>query len=1092
MLNTLSRNQRTIAWFLVTLFYLEFISVPLMARASERPLPYRSPVHTTGAWKDESLNNKTPFIWKEVKKKPEKNSGNSNVQRKHSPVHGKQHFTTGPTQPETQSFQSVNANNMVDLFTGDFSYNIPLLDVGGYPVNLHYQSGITMDQEASWVGLGWNINPGVISRNMRGLPDDFQGGEDKVTKTVSMKPNLTVGVNAGGNLEIFGFPLNLSARYGVFYNNYKGFGTEWGLNASISAGLGSKGHLTSGFDKEGNKLTDSSKAHLTAGLSIANNSQSGLDISSSMGFQLGRNQSKTTGDITIGTNYNSRAGIQALQVTGEVKQTINSKKKLAYSVGTGINAGISFCKPSYTPTINVPYSSYQIVYAPKIGSQQAGVFPNLFFSGYASIQKIEDEDKTVSLPAFGYLYYDKANGSQDVLLDFNREKDIAWSENTPHIAVPMYTYDTWSVSGEGTGGMFRAYRNDIGFVYDHRIGTKSNSDRLGVEVGFGDVFHAGLDYNKTYASTQNNAWTGDNRLVDVIAFRSSDTSYENVYFKNPGEKTSVNKQYHKAIGDEYLMRADLQSGKNNEVVTASRIMSLFKNSKPIGKDTFDLNTVRQTRDKRTQVISYLTADQAAYAALEKNIRSYHLNSFPSATCTYGIYDSISRKDDTYHKAHHISEITVLNPDGRRYVYGVPVYNKAQIDVTMASQVGDNSTGLVSYDSTKDNTVKNSQGKDGYFNKEQLPPYAHSYLLSGILSSDYVDIAGDGITDDDHGDAVRFNYSQAYTLATPYRWRAPFNESKASYNEGLKTDKYDERGTYSYGEREVWYLNSVESKTMIATFTLETDTVRKDGYGVKGENGGRDAGQKLYRLKEINLYTKADYLKNGQYNAKPVKTVHFDYSYDLCKNNPGSDDSTGKLTLNRVWFSYNKNNKGKRNPYVFTYNGTNPDYNAKAVDRWSNYKSPSDNPGTDGALTNADYSYTLQNGVKTWDSAKADSNAAAWTLSEIGLPSGGKIKVAYESDDYAYVQNKRAMQFFSITGFGNSPSDQIKGNLYPDKKAHEDYHYVFVKVSQPVSDRNDIQRKYLDGVTQLFFKLAVNMPADNRGNGFEIINCYAEI
>jgi len=37
----------------------------------------------------------------------------------------------GPNQPEMQSFTSVGANNMVDLFSGDFSYNIPLLDVGG-------------------------------------------------------------------------------------------------------------------------------------------------------------------------------------------------------------------------------------------------------------------------------------------------------------------------------------------------------------------------------------------------------------------------------------------------------------------------------------------------------------------------------------------------------------------------------------------------------------------------------------------------------------------------------------------------------------------------------------------------------------------------------------------------------------------------------------------------------------------------------------------------------------------------------------------------------------------------------------------------
>jgi hypothetical protein len=63
----------------------------------------------------------------------------------------------GPGQPEMKSFASVGTSNMVDLFSGDFSYNIPLLDVGGYPIGIHYSGGITMDQEPSWVGLGWNI-----------------------------------------------------------------------------------------------------------------------------------------------------------------------------------------------------------------------------------------------------------------------------------------------------------------------------------------------------------------------------------------------------------------------------------------------------------------------------------------------------------------------------------------------------------------------------------------------------------------------------------------------------------------------------------------------------------------------------------------------------------------------------------------------------------------------------------------------------------------------------------------------------------------------------------------------------------------------
>ena len=47
-------------------------------------------------------------------------------------------LTSGPSQPETQQFAPAGMDNLVDPFTGDFSYNIPLMDVGGYPINLNY------------------------------------------------------------------------------------------------------------------------------------------------------------------------------------------------------------------------------------------------------------------------------------------------------------------------------------------------------------------------------------------------------------------------------------------------------------------------------------------------------------------------------------------------------------------------------------------------------------------------------------------------------------------------------------------------------------------------------------------------------------------------------------------------------------------------------------------------------------------------------------------------------------------------------------------------------------------------------------------
>src|SRR5690554_6591815 len=118
-------------------------------------------------------------------------------------------LTEGPSQPEFNSFTPIGTSDMVDLTTGDFNYNIPVMDVGGYPINLSYNSGVTMDQEASWVGLGWNLNVGQINREVRGLPDDFKGDEMKSENNI--KTNFTVAVNPYINFQLIGTFDNLPA-----------------------------------------------------------------------------------------------------------------------------------------------------------------------------------------------------------------------------------------------------------------------------------------------------------------------------------------------------------------------------------------------------------------------------------------------------------------------------------------------------------------------------------------------------------------------------------------------------------------------------------------------------------------------------------------------------------------------------------------------------------------------------------------------------------------------------------------------------------------------------------------------------------------
>ena len=204
-------------------------------------------------------------------------------------------LTSGPSQPESTSFEPVGTSEMVDVSSGDFTYNIPLLDVGGYPVNISYHGGISMDQEASWVGLGWNINAGSITRNMRGLPDDFNG--DNVTKEITMKPqrNYAVTGTFGGelmNIEAIG----LHSGLGITYNNYRGMGMEIIADFAINSGKGGKGS----FD---------------FGLGITSSSTDGLSISPSITYEGKINEKEKAAssmEPKIGFGFNTRSGTKEI------------------------------------------------------------------------------------------------------------------------------------------------------------------------------------------------------------------------------------------------------------------------------------------------------------------------------------------------------------------------------------------------------------------------------------------------------------------------------------------------------------------------------------------------------------------------------------------------------------------------------------------------------------------------------------------------------------------------------------------------------------------------------------------------------------
>lgn len=1022
--------------------------------------------------------------------------------KQQAPVLNSSRDIGGPSSPETSTFKPVGSDNLVNLFTGDFSYSVPLLDVGGYPVNLFYNGGIAMEQEASWVGLGWNINPGSVNRNMRGVPDDFDG-TDMMKQVQNVKPNKTWGGEVGFDGETFGIKEpSVNFTMGFSYNNYLGPELELGAGVSVSI------PITKSIVHEKTAPNDSVQGlNLSLGANAKLNSRSGLTLSPSLNAGLHTVSQKMDLGVGLSTSYNSRTGIKDLNLTSQVtlnryaamgKDEYGDMRYQRFGASASLTSStISFARPSYVPTLRMPmqYSNYS-------GQLEAG--GGMFgLRGAGTIQGYYSESKvastTILKPLVGFMYLEKANGRKDAVMDFNRVNDGEVTPNTPVISAPQYDYDIFNIQGEGTGGSIRAYRGDLGFMKDNETTSRDNNISIGFDIA--PPGHYGGNWNVVSSPTRSGGWDDpNNTLNQTLNFRGPqiNTSFENIYFRNPGEATVANEDMINRIGRDNLVRFKLGGSfvtprLESQLEQFSRTTNGSLGIIPVANP--GISTYQQ-RDRRTQVITMLDADDAGLVGLDKQLKSYlpYLNADNTLK-----YDSMPRVSD-YRKGHHISEITVLEQSGMRYVYGIPVYNTTQQDFTFSVKEAADADNLVKYidkeATTGSDNITGKTGIDGYVSIQQTPAYASSFLISGLLSPDYVDVTGNGITEDDLGTAVKFNYTKsAYT----YKWSTPRKNTDAAiahFNAGLRTERKDNKATVSYGEREAWYMHSIESKSMIAVFKTSP---RNDAKSVNGINANsivdvtiKNSENASLKLDSILLYTKADIKANGLAGAVPLKTVHFEYSYTLCNGTP-DNAAGGKLTLKDIYFTFNGQARDSKNRYVFDYGdltskSENPDYAYNASDRWGTYKPAKDpvssaalNPG---GLSNVDYPYT------STDKTKDDAYAGAWSLKKILLPSGGQIEVQYEADDYAYVQNRRACNMFKIYGFGNTTNYTQNNSLYTVVQ-NEDQNYVYVQLSEPLQGKTpadikkEIAAKYLDSLNQLAFRLTVNMP-----KGTEPLTMYA--
>lgn len=884
-------------------------------------------------------------------------------------------ITGGPSQPEMAGFTPTNTDNMVDLFSGDFHYTIPIMTVpgpnGGFPINLNYTSGVGMEQEASWVGLGWNLNPGAINRQVRGVPDDFRG--DIVEKVYHRRDNNTFLFSPTGGGEVYGddFGLGINQTNSFIYNTYNGISLSrrFGISASYVR------------TKEVNGKTKR-ETFAQVGYSINQDSDNGITTSFSSnggkylkgGFYYGYNSK--SGTYTYGNQI-------SLSVPYQYDESAEAKENPMH-IGCG-GVGRSFSTAATLPPIRVPMTSNSWGLSFQVGG--AGGFAEGYGSVSCNIVSQTTPVGAIRNPSCGILYADKAD--KNTLQDFNREKEICVDQDSRNLPLPVMTNDLYHITGELQGGTFRAYRSDHGHFYDNQIVNNTSANDAGVDLAFGDGTQLGTNLSFSSGESYSGDWQSEdydvklsfkdkNRYSDQNPRSIHPTLYEPFYFKMQGEQTAAD--------------INLMSNIGNEKAVMFPVKQSFKNTFWGGKDY--------------RYYTNNTLSSGVISRYEQAKRTLRTNSIEYDTNGTGYY----------RKGHHIAKFSILNANGERFTYGKTLYNYLENEVSFSipsDTLWKDSTVVSNYNNVlaNPNTPYNQRvGKEKLFTSTTTPAYPYSYLLTSITSPDYVDLTGDGPSTDDLGYWVKLGYSTKCSQDTSYCWRFPYKG--ANYFMGDRSNRNDDLGSYYYGKKEIAYVDTISTKTHYAVFYV---SLREDAHGVdpvNEEKGGySNASQHLYKLDSIKLFSRED-------TTLAIKTAVFEYDYSLCPGVPNCTNSAqGKLTLKKLYFKYADNIKGMQNPYVFHYKSYNPHYAPEKMDRWGNYK--------------GDANYFEHYVTQNPDSA--NKWASAWLLTEIDLPEGSHIKIEYESDDYAYVQNRQTMYMAEVDPLTSFQKENGKYYIYFKKK-----------------------------------------------------------
>lgn len=895
-------------------------------------------------------------------------------------------LTSGPSAPEYTSFEPVEASNMVNMATGDFTYNLPILEVpgpeGGFPMSLSYHAGIMPDEEASWVGLGWTLNPGAISRSVNGFADDFNGVEGSTwdywhggeTSVYSWGLSLSIGyasVNLG-KTDVYdtyqgqGYGLNLGASLGYKIGDHEvasvGFqlstlpygGYVFGLSTGFGIGTGVGGH-------KGGQIGAS--ANLSLGLNFYSNGDVKGTTSLGGGLSYSKNMSVSN---NTSTGYRGRASIIGFSIDSDGGARASTGLKISSSQSNR-NAGKISSRTSSKGFV-IPLFLVNFSYSES---------HTRYWSSEGAYNRLN-----------GILYYPDQISNELDAFDTHHLPDLDNKASKPANETDggmLPSYDSYMVLGQGMGGSIRPQLYEPAQLFSQESGevtyTNGTAPNNKIEFGFVNEFSS---YFKTNDNTTSLNASDISGLIDLL---DDDEEFNNQAFIG-----STSRRIGAKNVEWYTVKDIRENTAKGSGFIKSNIFGAYR----------DIVYSRNVDDQ----IGGFSVTNASGVTYHYGLPVYAFNQFTKSQKG----EDYQSKTETHPYAYTWLLTAITGPDfvdmDDNGLVGEADYGYwVEFDYGNWSKSYGwrNPSEFNTFHKDIDTDVKvYSRGEKELYYLDYIRTRSHTAIFEKEIRND-----AKGVSDLDKGGFVpnqtrlgpeKYDYIQD-SESDEFAFRYPTASLRLNRILLMKNDKLDElisdAGLNSINGLKTLNNHPVLNKKYQGYFqycsTIGLITICKDPELFE------------YKQREMhfwdNVITIQD-LDNIDLTKNSLSSVEFDNDhYDLCNLTPNSFSSaetyvenldvenltkTGKLTLNAIQV---KGEGGEKLvPSIdFGYDlaNHNPDYAYSSGDMWGFYNESFEGDGREPIGISLD----------------TKDQAIAWSLNSISTPFGSTINIEYESDSY---------------------------------------------------------------------------------------------